>query len=215
MSGCIIAAGALRARVSGLGMARKNHFAVPPRGIGMLEFLIALLIFSTGMAGLLSVQLAGKKAAHKAAQRLVATHLGRDILERIQANPGEIAAYRVTSAGDSAGRLPGPEIDCSHAACGTEQLAVFDLWQWESALLGESEQYSDGSAPGLVSPRACITSEGGYVTVSISWLDITAVALPVGTVCGADGEVGTETAEEVEENLRRRQLTLSTFVAAR
>jgi len=207
MSGCIID--------PGVEITRENHFAMPSRGIGMLEFLIALLIFSTGMAGLLSVQLAGKKAAHKAGQRLVATHLGRDILERMQANPGEIAAYLVTNAGDSAGRLAGPEIDCNHAACSVEQLAVFDLWQWESALLGESEQYSDGSAGGLVSPRACITNDRGYVTVSISWLDITAAALPVETVCGFDGEVGTETDEEVEESLRRRQLTLSTFIAAR
>ena len=196
--------------VMGFGAARS-------RGIGMLEFLVALLIFSTGMAGLLSVQFAGKKAVHRAAQRLVATHLGRDILERMQANPGEIVAYRVTDAGNSAGRLPGPEIDCSYASCGTEQLAVFDLWQWESALLGESEQYWDGSAGGLVSPRACITSDGGSVTVSISWLDIAAVAQPqpLGTVCGADGEVGTEAAEDVEDSLRRRQLTLSTFIAAR
>ncbi len=39
---------------------------VGTRGIGMLEFLIALLIFSMGMMGLLSAQLAGKKAGYEA-----------------------------------------------------------------------------------------------------------------------------------------------------
>ena len=53
--------------------ARQHYFYRSASGVGMLEFMIALLIFSTAIAGLLSVQLAAKKAAHEAARRSVAT----------------------------------------------------------------------------------------------------------------------------------------------
>ncbi|RLA48698.1 MAG: hypothetical protein DRQ98_14465, partial [Gammaproteobacteria bacterium] len=48
------------------------------KGVGLLEVLIALLIFTTGMMGLLSTQLAGKKAGYEATQRSIATALARD-----------------------------------------------------------------------------------------------------------------------------------------
>ena len=39
------------------------------RGVGMLEFLVALLIFSTAMMGLMSTQLAGKRANFEASEK--------------------------------------------------------------------------------------------------------------------------------------------------
>ena len=68
-------------------------------GAGMLEFLLALLIFTTGLSGLLSVQLAGKQASTEAARYSVANHLARDILERMQANPGAAPAYQIEIPG--------------------------------------------------------------------------------------------------------------------
>jgi type IV pilus assembly protein PilV len=184
--------------------ARQHYFYRSASGVGMLEFMIALLIFSTAIAGLLSVQLAAKKAAHEAARRSVATQLARDILERMHANPGQMEAYRITTVGDSARRLPAPEVDCTLLPCVAEQLAVFDLWQWESALLGESERYTDASAGGLISPRACIATDQGHVTVSISWLGAATVKREPVPICGDD-----------DKSLRRRQLSLTTYIAAR
>lgn len=186
------------------------------KGIGMLEFLIALLIFSMGMMGLLSAQLAGKRVGYDASQRSVATSLARDILERMRANPGQITAYRVNEAGDASHRLPLPGADCDRSACSAEQLAVFDLWQWESLLVGETEKYAGSDAGGLVSPRACITADGGQVVVAISWRGATTAAQAPGAVCGSDDVRGNVAPGDVGGTMERRhQISISTFIGAR
>lgn len=181
------------------------------KGIGMLEFLIALLIFSMGMMGLLSAQLAGKRASYEAAQRSVATALARDILERMRANPGQIHAYQINDAGDASQRFPLPAPDCETASCSAVQLAAFDLWQWESLLLGETEKYSGDYAGGLVSPRACISGDDGHVVVAISWRGATAVAYAPEAVCG---EEVLESAAPEGHMKQRHQITISTFIGA-
>jgi type IV pilus assembly protein PilV len=196
--------------------AKKVRGASGHTGIGMLEFLIALLIFSMGMMGLLTAQLAGKKVGHEAAQRSIATALVRDMLERIRANPGQIADYRGTEAGDASHRLPLPDADCDTTACTATQLAAFDVWQWESLLLGESEKLAGVYAGGLVSPRACITGDAGEIAVTISWLGAT--NFPEATVAHCAGnDVGSDGASSAIDptTLRRQQLTISTFIEPR
>lgn len=185
-------------------------------GVGMLEFLIALLIFSMGMMGLLTAQLAGKKVGYEAAQRSIATALARDILERMRANPGQIAAYRVTDAGDASHRLPLPDADCDTTACSASQLATFDVWQWESLLLGESEKLAGVYAGGLVSPRACITGDTGEIAVTISWLGATNFPETIAAHCAGD-DVAIDVASGAIDpaTLRRQQLTISTFIEPR
>ncbi len=203
------------APMTGQGDAERVFGIAGHRGIGMLEFLIALLIFSMGMMGLLSAQLAGKKASYEASQRSVATSLARDILERIRANPGQIAAYRVNKAGDASHRLPLPGADCDTSACSAAQLAVFDLWQWESLLVGETEQYPGGHAGGLVAPRACIAGDGGQVVVTISWRGAATSAQAPGAVCGSDGVAGSVAPGDAGGDMdRRHQISIATFIGA-
>ena len=183
------------------------------KGVGMLEVLIALLIFSTGMMGLLSTQLAGKKAAYEATQRSIATALARDILERVQANSGQASGYVVQNAGDQNNQLPIPATNCEQADCTPVQLATFDLWQWESLLLGVSEQQVGSNVGGLVSPRACISNEDGVVSVAISWLGASSAREPAESECGRDiAGLYDAPDEAVGNNLRRRQMIMSTSV---
>lgn len=206
MFGCLNAAQQGVALPAARTEARKVLAVSGDKGIGMLEFLIALLIFSTGMLGLLSTQLAGKRAGYEALQRSVATALARDILERMRANPGHLLDYRVTAVGDAGHRLPLPPADCDRSDCSTAQLVAYDLWQWESQLFGEPERDVEFSAGGLVSPRACISSEDGVVEVTISWLGATPVRQPAVSVCGSD--------DDGDTRLRSR-LTIATFIAER
>jgi type IV pilus assembly protein PilV len=216
MSGRVIGKGACYVSSAGPVEARKALAVGGHRGVGMLEFVVALLIFSIGMMGLLSAQLAGKKAGYDAGQRSVATALARDILERMRSNPHQISAYRIVDAGDAGHRLPLPGADCDRSSCTAAQLAAFDLWQWESHLLGETEKYSDGNAGGLVLPRACITTDGGEVVVAISWLALTAAGSPAASVCGGDDLEYNATAGEVEgSTLERSQLMIATFIGER
>ena len=183
------------------------------KGVGLLEVLIALLIFTTGMMGLLSTQLAGKKAGYEATQRSIATALARDILERIQANPGQTPAYLVNNAGDQENPLSIPATNCEQSDCTPVQLATFDLWQWESLVLGVSEKQGMSNVGGLVSPRACIFREEGVVLVAISWLGSTSARDPVESACGSDiAGLYDAPDEAVGNNFRRRQMIMSTYV---
>lgn len=173
-------------------------------GAGMLEFLVALLVFSVGMMGLLSAQLAGKKASFEASQRSVATTLVRDILERMRANPGQISGYQVNGVGGENKRLPRPAVDCDVEACEAEELATFDIWQWESLLLGYSEQDSTGYVGGLLAPRACIASNGGAVKVTLTWRGVMPVEPAVQAGCGSGSEAS-----------QRRHVIVSTFLVGR
>jgi type IV pilus assembly protein PilV len=186
-------------------------------GVGMLEFLVALLIFSVGMLGLMSAQLTGKKASFDASQRSTATALVRDIVERMRANPGQTMAYQIVSAGDEGNRLPRPEVDCGIADCSTEQLAAYDLWQWESLLVGESEQDAVGNAGGLVAPRACIRSAGDAVDVVISWHGVlrTIMTVEPSVPAACDEDVGEVPSPAPGDGPQRHQLTVSTFIARR
>lgn len=216
MSHRVICNGGYAAPITGSADARKLLCSGGHSGIGMLEFLIALLIFSMGMMGLLSAQLAGKKASYEAGQRSIATALARDMLERIRANPGQIAVYRLADVGNSSHRLPLPAADCDTTACSAPQLATFDVWQWESLLLGESEILAGVYAGGLVSPRACITGDTGEIAVTISWLG--AIPFPAATVanCAGDAVVSGVAPGGIESTtLQRQQLTLSTFIEPR
>jgi type IV pilus assembly protein PilV len=204
------------APMAGRRDAKKVFDVAGHRGIGMFEFIIALLIFSMGMMGLLSAQLAGKKAGYEAAQRSIATTLVRDMLERMRANPDQIAAYRVTEVGDVGHRMPAPGADCDTTACSAAQLATFDVWQWESLLLGESEKLSGVYAGGLVAPRACIISDGGMVDVTISWLGATPSQQATAASCGGEDPGSNGAPGDTNGNtLRRRQLTISTFIVGR
>lgn len=179
----------------------------------MLEFLVALLIFSLSMMGLLAAQLAGKRAGFDAAQRSVAVVLARDMLERMRSNPAHIDGYRAVDLGNRDRRQTLPARNCDTTACSAVQLSAFDLWQWEALLLGENERGVDGGAAGLVAPRACITTAGGLATVSISWS-----ATPNGPEAQHSPCAGSDAAPDDEPSAtggittQRRLLTISTFI---
>jgi type IV pilus assembly protein PilV len=197
-----------------LAAAPVSVFRCASTGVGMLEFLVALLIFSLGMMGLVSAQLVGKRTGFEAAQRSVATGLARDMLERMRANPGQVETYRHASIGDANQRLPMPATLCDTSDCSAAQLAEFDLWQWESLLLGDNETGAGGNRGGLVEPRACITTDGGRVFVAISWRGATTAAEAPQAACVEPGAVPDDEAEDGNGvTAQRRRLVISTFIA--
>jgi type IV pilus assembly protein PilV len=187
-------------------------FGVGQCGVGMLEFLIALMIFSTAVMGLLSVQLASMKAVHEANQRSVATALARDILERIQANPINAGAYVARNVGDPGRPVPVPVTDCDDADCSTAQLAAFDLWQWQTLLLGAAVKHLALNVGGLRSPLACISHQQGVVGVVISWRGGSSARQSPALDCMGSGP-SADVAREGENNAGRHHLQLATYVA--
>jgi type IV pilus assembly protein PilV len=188
-----------------------NKCSMPARqrGVGMIEVLIALLVFSIGMLGLTSMQLTAKRTGYEASQRSIATSLARDILERMRANPDQLTAYVVSDLG---GSTVTAAVNCNTADCDPAQLAQRDLLEWSNLLLGAAETLTlsgaTNNAGGLVDARACITHNNGNVAVAIAWHGVAEMTNPAESDCGeASGLYGTG-------NVQRRLLVMSTYIGA-
>ncbi len=176
-------------------------------GVGFVEILVSLLVFTVGILGLSATQLAAKQASYAATQRSIASSLASDILERMRGNPGELTSYAVKEVGSSA--LPAT-VNCNTSWCSTADLAAFDLYEWSGLLAGVSERITIAGvtsyAGGLVDSRACIAVQDGSVTVAIAWRGAEDSANPGGSKCGqASGLYGAS-------HERRRLLLVKSFV---
>lgn len=178
-------------------------------GVGLIEVLIALLIFAVGVLGLAAMQLSAKRAGYEATQRSIATSLARDIIERMRANPNTLEDYVVDDLG---AQLTKPSPDCGNAACDPNELAEYDLYEWSGLLVGASETVDvDGdtnleNVGGLVDSRACITNTDGEVSIAITWRGLNELTNPTDSACGEGlGLYGTN-------EVQRRLLFIETYI---
>lgn len=142
-------------------------------GFSLIEALIAFMIISVGMLGIASLQTLSMKAGHTAIIRTAAVFNVDDILDRMRANPSQIAAYTVDVTGtgtdggcsDVVGSSTSPNTVTSTAIeCTSIQIAADDIYRWKRSL-GQNIKASIGVvAP--VAPRVLNT-----VTVIITWTE--------------------------------------------
>lgn len=174
-----------------------------PRGMTILEVMIALFVFAIGILSVAGLQISSRRAGYEALQRTTAALLANDILERMQANPKGLAAY----VDETPGALrPVPDVDCRLLDCSPEQLAFFDTWEWQQSLLGVAEQHEGNNAGGLVNPTGCISGsafgEEGIYTVTIAWQGSDELANSNPSTCGS----GKSTAGEYGSAYEYRRL---------
>tara|TARA_R110002110_G_scaffold415765_1_gene655146 strand:- start:27619 stop:28212 length:594 start_codon:yes stop_codon:yes gene_type:complete len=186
------------------------------QGFTLIEALIAFVILSVGLLGIVSLQALSKTSQHEAIQRARAVSLADAMIERVRINPAGVQSYIDSNplGGDPNSPEPSPNCQTLLAeACDPNQIAEYDLWLWERALVGTSVQAAGANAGGLAEARGCITFDSansrlstGTLNVTIQWrgLQETRDAVQAGeTVCGG-GAAGT--------NPNRRQISVNTFV---
>lgn len=152
-------------------------------GFSLLEVLIAMLILSVGVTGMMAVQANGKKASFEAIQRSSAAAYAQDIIERMRANNSVLSSYDTGTSpvGGSTKTL----VDCgSSATCGETTLASYDIYQWERSLDGAYETVNATSVGGLSNPSGCITHSSGVVTVAVAWRGSVDFGSPTISSCG-------------------------------
>jgi type IV pilus assembly protein PilV len=154
------------------------------RGVGLIEVLIAVLVFALGVLGMASMQVGAKRTSYDALQRSLATSLARDIVERMRSNPSATSLEIFGAVDNLGGGTRTKPKDCKANTCTPTELANYDVWEWEQALDGAAEQSGDANAGGLVSPKACITHNAGVVTVAIAWKGYAGQVNPTGSTCG-------------------------------
>ena len=85
-----------------------------------------------------------------------------DIVERIRSNPegGILALYNFN------GSVNAPATQCDNTVCTSDELAQFDLWQWQNKLTDMSTLPNAGG-------RVQYHSDGSY-TIEVTWVDLEA-----------------------------------------
>ena len=170
-------------------------------GVGLIEVLVTLVVFSLGMLSLAALQGVAKKANFDALQRTNASLMAYDLLERMRSNSQALASYvNVADMGGWTRSTQGTQMVSAcgdmNAPCTREQIADDDLTQWESMLDGSMEMRGNQATGGLVNATVCINGPAaggsGAYTVVIAWRGVTAMrnapADPCGTGLGRYGD---------------------------
>jgi type IV pilus assembly protein PilV len=191
------------------------------RGVGLIEVLVALLVLSVGLLGIVGMQITAKKANYEAVQRTSASHLAQDLIARIRANPtGDYVDGSVLgdTALDPVNDEPDPNCYAGNSCTSGETVAM-DLFQWTLAMQGQAETRDSTATGGLVSPRACLVGPdgvSGYYKLAIVWRGTDELEpLELGNQFCAGGLDGTDlygSEGDPGDDSRRRVLLLEFYV---
>ncbi|HEY8521971.1 MAG TPA: type IV pilus modification protein PilV [Gammaproteobacteria bacterium] len=121
-----------------------------PRGFGLVEALVALVVVSVGLIGIAALHAQALGAARSALHRAAAVDLAADLADRIRANGRGAAAY----AGAGADRGCGT----GGASCSPTEMAAHDVLLWRRLVRarlpnGDAVVGVDGDAPRTVTIR--------------------------------------------------------------
>ena len=173
-------------------------------GVGLIEVLVTLVVFSLGMLSLAALQGVAKKANFDALQRTNASLMAYDLLERMRSNSQVLASYvNVADMGGGTRSAQGTQVVsvCGdmNAPCTREQIAADDLTQWESMIDGNMEMRGNQATGGLVGATVCVNGPvaggSGAYTVVIAWRGVTAMRTA--------GQIGILASLGLDSGLRR------------
>lgn len=131
-----------------------TNFEGCQHGINLVEVMVALVVLSMSLLGLIALQGLGTQYGNKSYYRTQAVVQAYDIIERMRAN------HTAVSVGDYM-QEPIPanySTDCSHDRCSSRDLANYDLVSWNTH-----------NASLLPQGTGFITRAGDVFTVEINW----------------------------------------------
>ncbi len=194
-------------------------------GFSLMEVMVAVFVLAVGIVSVAGLQFTSKRGNFEAIQRSTATQLANDMVERMRANSSMLMTYNGAGGGVT---LTGTTItsppDCVGASCTPQQLANFDLSEFERALAGIAEQSGGNNVGGLTLPMACITGPAplpgpnpapGNYTITVVWRGLSRMTSPAAvSACGFDPGVITQydDPDTGAQDVYRRVLVLTTFI---
>ncbi len=130
------------------------------QGFTLIEILVAVLILSLGVLGLVGMESLALKNNLSAYHRSQATLLAYDLSDRMRANPAGVAASEYISAFSPVVSYACVSYGGTASVCNPQQIAKNDIFEWSAHLL---ELLPAGSG--------ALASSVGIQTVTIRWDD--------------------------------------------
>ena len=133
-------------------------------GFSLIETMIAALVLSIGILGLVSLQIVGLKGTHQSYMKLQAMTVVQSMIERMHAN--KLGVVNGDYVDSSSNFICGDIEDCSSATanCSSAEIAKIDL---DNHICG----YKKGAAPRVGGIK--IVTAGDHVAFMDAELDIT------------------------------------------
>ena len=152
-------------------------------GFTLMEVLIAAVVLSVSLLGLIVLQGVSKYSSYEARQRTVAMYIATDLQDRLRLNKtawitqqlaGSGSTYSVTVSGATFTRPSCAQASGLMNDCSTSDLVNLDLYSFQEQLRGSAVS---GSGNIMISPVGClvlnrITSQNAAnATITVSWQD--------------------------------------------
>jgi type IV pilus assembly protein PilV len=107
------------------------------RGFTLLEVLIALVVLAVGLLGLAALQNLGLRYGNESYERSQATLLIYEMIDRMRANPSGVRGGSYDGFATYTNSPPATS-GCTTAICDNNAMAIYDVNQWISAIIGKS-----------------------------------------------------------------------------
>lgn len=140
-----------------------------PLGFTLLEVLIAVVVLSVGLLGLMGLQAMGLRNNHSAYLRTQATWLSYDMADRMRANKSGVGtgAYNgnVNMKSIDTGKDYSSAQNCRTISCTPAELAPYDAAQWK-------QNFANAVLP---SGSGTVTGDGAAgtpMTITVNWMDM-------------------------------------------
>jgi type IV pilus assembly protein PilV len=151
-------------------MADKSAGATRRRQTGytLIEVLIAALVLSVGVLGIAGLQITSLKNLQTSNHTGIAAMLANGIADRMWVNQAQVLLDRYVHAA-----APTSPPNCTFAVCSTQQLATFDINEWQQQITGYTRPDGTeipGVLPGGAGAIARIGTTRSY-TISLRWDD--------------------------------------------
>lgn len=150
-------------------MERHTTRGQPDTGFTLLEVMIALIILSVGVLGIIALQVSTYKSLQTSHNYAYAAMLANDMADRILANPGNDAAYEHDA-------LPVGAPDCSglDAVCDSNLMVLHDINEWQTLVQGlipGTNKRQPGSLPDGRGSVDFIAGPPSSINIVVRWDD--------------------------------------------
>lgn len=174
-------------------------------GFSLLEVMIAAVVLSFGLLGLVAMQATAKFSSYEARQRTIASWLANDLVERVRINKDSWSAQGMAVVSSAAPNLPTcASNDGTMAGCSRSDRQALDLFYWQRSLAGAAVS---GAVSPLQSPIGCvIRGANNSLTVGIFWRGRQSLSDGSGAVTAVRNSCGLNNAVDRQ----RRQFVLTT-----